>query len=149
MKKTNRNFLINSIKDLDNRECSIQESSLAFESCIWLGVDTHRMHLTLKMANVLYRPLRRFVRTGRLKTKNRTGHVRIEFLDRYNQKCSVEETIEEGEGLWLGVDVDLENKISERMRLNREMAKSLLNPLRRFINTGRLGTIGWKNIPQE
>lgn len=41
MKKstTNRGFKMVSFKDRYDQECSIQKSSLAFEDCIWLGVD--------------------------------------------------------------------------------------------------------------
>jgi hypothetical protein len=39
IKKTKRGFQIGTFYDRYGKECSIQKSSLAFEDCIWLGVD--------------------------------------------------------------------------------------------------------------
>lgn len=40
LKKTNRGFYIAEFKDRTQESCSIQESSVATESCIWLGIDS-------------------------------------------------------------------------------------------------------------
>lgn len=77
IKPTKRGFLRGEFRDRYDNECSIQESSLAFESCLWLGQDecAHhhvtgdcmaRMHLTREMAKDLLPLLRHFVKTGRL-----------------------------------------------------------------------------------
>jgi hypothetical protein len=74
-----RGFVGGEFKDRYGSDCSIQESSLATESCIWLGCDHEtideatgercgaRMHLTQKMAAVLIPLLQHFVDTGELK----------------------------------------------------------------------------------
>lgn len=75
-KKTQRGFLFGEFKDRYGAECSIQESSLATEAAIWLGVDKDhngqevqfgRMHLTQDMAKELIPVLRYFAMTGQLK----------------------------------------------------------------------------------
>jgi hypothetical protein len=66
LEKTNRGFAIGRFEDRYGRECSIQESSLADESCLWLGADD-RMHLTRAMAADLIPLLQEFADTGRLR----------------------------------------------------------------------------------
>lgn len=74
---TNRGFQRAEFKDRYGKDCSIQESSLATEECIWLGCDHKntdqagtpcgaRMHLTQEMAAELAVILTRFAATGRL-----------------------------------------------------------------------------------
>lgn len=74
---TNRGFLLCEFTDRYGAKCSLQESSLATEDCIWLGVDNDhnghevaygRMHLTKEMARQLLPLLRYFIREGRLGT---------------------------------------------------------------------------------
>lgn len=71
--KTNRGFGLVTFKDLYGDECSLQESSLATEACIWLGMDKPkevegtvlgRMHLNQKQAKSLIKLLNFFVKTG-------------------------------------------------------------------------------------
>ncbi len=68
---TSRGFGRGEFLDRYAAECSVQDSSLATENCIWLGVDrtnngeeSHRMHLTQEMAAALIPVLQRFVDTG-------------------------------------------------------------------------------------
>jgi hypothetical protein len=68
---TPRNFLYANFKDRYNQDCSLQESSLADEAAIWLGVDkdlngakSSRMHLTQEMAAELWPILKLFAQTG-------------------------------------------------------------------------------------
>lgn len=72
---TERGFLRADFEDHNGQACSIQESSLATEDCIWLGQNegTHhhghclaRMHLTREMARALVPLLMRFVNRGTL-----------------------------------------------------------------------------------
>jgi hypothetical protein len=74
---TSRGFLRGEFKDRYGEACSIQESSLATESCIWLGCDHEtvdkqgapcgaRMHLTQELATELIPLLQHFVDTGDL-----------------------------------------------------------------------------------
>lgn len=70
----NRGFFGYSFIDLYGYGCSIQESSLATEKSIWLGVSTspdgkdinERMHLNREMAKQLVIKLNKFIRTGKL-----------------------------------------------------------------------------------
>jgi hypothetical protein len=63
---TQRGFLRAEFTDRYGEKCSIQKSSLAFEDCIWLGVNEHRMHLTQEQAKALIPHLHHFVKTGEL-----------------------------------------------------------------------------------
>lgn len=79
--KTNRGFRLIEFNDRYKQSCSIQDSSLATESAIWLGVSNTgpnmegpngkvsedinaRMHLTMEMVEALIPVLQRFVKTG-------------------------------------------------------------------------------------
>jgi hypothetical protein len=94
--KTQRGFALVEFTDCYNESCSLQESSLATEACVWLGIDdvklleegwlpefpmrvrplpperakgirVHgRMHLNQEMAAELIPLLQHFVDTGRL-----------------------------------------------------------------------------------
>ena len=93
--KTQRGFDITNFKDRYGAGCSLQKSSLAFEECIWLGVDyanplllankehdtdkvwikypipdevilTTRMHLTQDMVKELLPYLQKFAETGEI-----------------------------------------------------------------------------------
>jgi hypothetical protein len=72
-----RGFMRADFKDRNGDACSIQESSLATEECIWLGLNegTHhhvtgdclaRMHLNREQAGELGRALLGFAKTGKL-----------------------------------------------------------------------------------
>lgn len=74
---TERGFGRGEFKDLYGQECSVQDSSLATEPAIWLGVDRGlrepgsgglvemhaRMHLGVDQAKCLIEVLQRFLRT--------------------------------------------------------------------------------------
>jgi len=93
LKTTHRGFPYVEFEDKYNHKCSLQKSSLAFEDCIWLGVDDPepkilasqtkeggngwvpypipsdvelctRMHLTKDQVRELLPILQRFVDTG-------------------------------------------------------------------------------------
>jgi hypothetical protein len=96
IRRTNRGFKVAEFIDRHGEKCSIQESSLATEYAIWLGLDdiklqvkgwhpawperyrkmtkeeqkniltAGRMHLTQEMAAALIPLLQHFVETGRL-----------------------------------------------------------------------------------
>ena len=72
-RKTECGFKRADFEDLYNSQCSLQESSLATENAIWLGVhknyqgaESTRMHLTEKQVAALLPHLKRFVETGKL-----------------------------------------------------------------------------------
>ena len=64
--RTQRGFALAEFKDRYDTKCSIQESSIATEYCLWLGVDDYRMHLTQDMVQKLLPLLDHFVKTGGL-----------------------------------------------------------------------------------
>lgn len=88
-KKTDRGFVCITFKDRYDNPCSLQESSLANEDAVWVGIHeatpkistpsgwhdyklpdkvfvNTRMHLTKEMAQSLIDALSVFVKTGRL-----------------------------------------------------------------------------------
>lgn len=75
IKKNSRHFKYVSFEDLNGSKCSVQESSLATDNAIWLGVDSPsseyriekasvRMHLNQKQVKKLIPFLQKFVETG-------------------------------------------------------------------------------------
>jgi hypothetical protein len=76
VKKTNRGFELMKFKDLYGSDCSLQQSSIATENCIWLGGEHEhihhvtqrsmgaRMHLNRRMVKELVRRLSRWLETG-------------------------------------------------------------------------------------
>ena len=66
---TARGFIYGTFNDLYDSECSIQESSLATDSAIWLGVNGRlgRMHLNREQVADLMGILEVFVRYGDLR----------------------------------------------------------------------------------
>lgn len=67
---TRRHFGIGHFRDRYDKRCTIQESSLATECCIWLGTDDERMHLTQEHVMDLLPALHHFVETGSLPRKS-------------------------------------------------------------------------------
>lgn len=68
---TERGFAYADFYDLYNKGCSIQESSLATDNAIWLGVYESRMHLNQEQVAELLPLLERFVKTGVLQPRKR------------------------------------------------------------------------------
>lgn len=64
IEQTSRGFAIVKWRDRYQTECSLQESSLASEDCIWLGAGEIRMHLTKEMVSDLLPFLQRFAISG-------------------------------------------------------------------------------------
>ena len=71
----------------------------------------------------------------------KAGLLRAEFKDRFGSECSVQESSMAGEEcIWVGVEVDFNGvEVPQRMHLTREMARDLIEVLRHFARTGRLG----------
>lgn len=76
-KQTQRGFMYGEFTDRYGKSCSIQESSLATEGAIWLGMNENeepqlgmgvapRMHLTQDQVAALLPVLQHFADTGRL-----------------------------------------------------------------------------------
>ena len=68
LKKTERGFRIREFRDLYRHECSMQESSLAFQPAVWLGVGDSRMHLDRRMAKRIGQYLLNFARQGDMRS---------------------------------------------------------------------------------
>ena len=67
------------------------------------------------------------------------GFNRGEFADRYNSKCSLQESsLADEAAIWLGVDVDSEGNECSRMHLTQKQVQDLLPLLQEFVNTGSL-----------
>lgn len=73
LKPTSRGFQRGLFVDRYGAECSIQESSLATESCVWLGCRGNMAHLTQDMAADLIPLLQHFVDTGHLPAATQVG----------------------------------------------------------------------------
>lgn len=81
LENTQRGFARADFDDLYGSHCSIQESSLATNNAIWLGVhegsaaydnkESSRMLLNQEQVASLLPLLERFVKTGRLQTRRR------------------------------------------------------------------------------
>jgi hypothetical protein len=65
IRRNQRGFAIGEFRDRYGNPCSIQESSLADEACIWLGINS-LMHLTQRHVADLLPLLQHFVATGSL-----------------------------------------------------------------------------------
>ena len=63
---TNRGFGIYEWRDFYGQDCSLQESSLAEPSCVWLGAGSDRMHLTQDQCRELGALLSYFAEEGKL-----------------------------------------------------------------------------------
>lgn len=60
---TERGFGFVEFEDYNGEKCSLQQSSLATKSCVWLGVDRYgRMHLSVKHAKMLVEELQKFIK---------------------------------------------------------------------------------------
>jgi hypothetical protein len=71
---TERGFGLLTFPDRYGQICEIQESSLATESCIWLGTGEDRMHLTQAQAAGLIKILTGFVLNGDLRDQLQGGY---------------------------------------------------------------------------
>ena len=64
---TDRGFAIARLVDRNGAVCSLQESSVATENLVWLGVSgVNRMHLSQDQVAALLPLLQHFVETGAL-----------------------------------------------------------------------------------
>ena len=63
---TENGYKIIEFQDLYAKNCSIQESSLATDNAIWIGVNDNRMHLNKEQVIELIPILKKFADTGEL-----------------------------------------------------------------------------------
>ena len=125
--------------DAEGCSCSMNDSSLASDSAIWMGVDrikgakhTVRMHLTRGMALGIAREVRDHA-------EGRSTEGRVDtFVDRSGSQCAVECV---GATLLVGVILGFERHVGTPMTLTREMCRDLLPFLIGFVQNGHL-TVG-------
>ena len=79
---TPRGFELVTFKDVNNQDCSLQQSSAILDyeddhawdhpgsSGIWLGIDHNRMHLNRKQIEILINYLQQWHKTGKLFYRN-------------------------------------------------------------------------------
>lgn len=83
--KTDRGWWLGTFYDLYGKQCSVQESSLATDDAIWLGVDFEegtRMHLNRDQAEMLARVLIEFMGSGDLEGCEKTLLVSSSWVKR-------------------------------------------------------------------
>lgn len=133
MTRTNRGFSLLRFADADGAACSIQDSSLAEEACVWLGRDgaDHqvRMHLTQDMARILVGHIRSDVRES------------LHFLDRYGSKCVVNPSEPGMHSMEVGIVLDFEGRDQRPMRLTSREKDVLIPILSRFADQGSISGI--------
>lgn len=71
------------------------------------------------------------------------GFLRADFMDRYGEKCSIQESsLAEENAIWLGCDKGLHHHVTgtclARMHLTRPQVAALLPALTHFVATGEL-----------
>lgn len=72
---TERGFVLYEFDDRYGAPSSLQESSLATEAAVWIGVTENRAHLTQDMVRALLPALTHFVETGRLPRPGGAGDI--------------------------------------------------------------------------
>ncbi len=92
---TERGFEIIEFKDLYDKACSLQQSSLALyavpgTSAVWLGAGSERMHLSVEQVKSLVSRLLRWAETGSFKGSNADDEAeaqrrRDECIGRYGK----------------------------------------------------------------
>lgn len=131
---TSRNFPLVRFTDSLGRSCSLQESSLASESCIWFGRDVinepepKRMHLTQGMvAEIL----------DELDAPER--ELPMTFDDRYGSGCIVrKKPSKDGTMHEIGIVVDFEGYPGECMTIDGTLMAALRPMLDRFVEHGTI-----------
>ena len=133
---TNRGFGLAHFTDVAGNDCSIQDSSLATEACIWFGMTrtydlkkADRMHLTMGMA-----------RKVALAMKAALAGAPVEpttFTDRYGSTCSIHTDVLRIDALVaIGVTTSLEGDPGIPMQLGAAQIEVLLVPLMAFLTSG-------------
>jgi hypothetical protein len=64
VKQEGTDFPIAQFTDFYDHPCSVEQSSIFFPKCIWLGRDGYQMHLSVEQVKELLPVLERFVEYG-------------------------------------------------------------------------------------
>ena len=109
IEKTQRGFALAKFVDRYDIKCSIQDSSIATEACLWLGVDDPQPQITARDA----------VAIGREDLLKPVGDP-----ERLNG--------------WVSYPLPAQVSLSTRMHLTVEQVKALLPVLQTFVETGSI-----------
>lgn len=143
LERTNRGFSLVQFVDVTDTDCSLQDSSLASESCCWLGValdprslpeDVTRMHLTVEMT-------RRVARAMCAALEGRFFED-FEFEDRYGICCKVRSPSIDGAIISMGVLRTFNGGRPYPVHLGRTTVERLMPFLLGFIATGTISGEG-------
>ena len=108
--KNLRGFEVKHFNDMYDEDCSIQESSLATDDCIWLGIHTPKIRVMCKDMPAF-----------------------IEKMDSLRQTWK-----DIPDCGWYEINLPEEAFVDSRMHLNKEHAEMLIKELQYFVATGRL-----------
>jgi hypothetical protein len=146
IEETARGFALAKFVDAAGLQCSLQDSSLASEACIWLGVASipgigdcvTRMHLTQDMALQVARALQAALGNG--------GMAPQGFVDRYGSSCTITFLDEAGGAVVaVGVVRAFEGR-GTPMMLSRRNVEALLPRLLGFIAEGTITGHGGASV---
>lgn len=142
IEQTNRGFSLVRFVDAVGSDCSLQDSSIASESCCWFGIahspkredDVTRMHLTVEMTR----------RIGRAMCAALEGRPfeDFEFEDRYGICCKVRSPSVDGALVTLGVLRTFSGSRSYPMHLGKVAIERLMPFLLGFMATGTISGEG-------
>ncbi len=142
IEQTNRGFSLVRFVDAVGSDCSLQDSSIASESCCWFGIahspkrkdDVTRMHLTVEMTR----------RIGRAMCAALEGRPfeDFELEDRYGICCKVRSPSIADAIITMGVLRTFNGSRSYPMHLGRTAVERLMPFLLGFIATGTISGEG-------
>lgn len=153
IQENERGFSVSSFTDAAGHRCSIQDSSLATEACIWFGVDTmsdgwegRRMHLTQGMATQVAATLHRI---ATLDANSDQHEQSATFEDRYGCTCTVSSIGPvEGAIARVGVTMARDGSSSAPMHLTARQIEEVMVPLLAFIDNGTISIPARRTIEQ-
>jgi hypothetical protein len=137
--QTLRGAAVARFNDVAGSRCSMQDSSVANEACVWFGVDKdehgedgERMHLTARMAT-------RLAHLMRDHAEGRTDRPYAPFTDRNGSECTFDVT-GEGDAL-VGVTSTIgQGPVVSLMILDKATCAQMLEPLLAFIGGGSINS---------
>jgi hypothetical protein len=142
---TQRGFAVVAFTDAQGRPCSLQDSSIADEACIWFGrdgsakVERKRMHLTAEMAAFVLAAI-----------DARRPDTRLVFEDRYGSSCCVmTEGRQEDLVHHVGIITDFEGMPGESMAIDGRLIEALRPMLTAFIGSGTIASAQIGTVEQH
>lgn len=134
---TKRGFWFVSFADMNGEESTVQQSSLATENCLWVGIRESkngiRGHLTEEQWSIFLGELNKFVNGEKIEP--------TQFRDRYRSIFEIcpekSDTLKYGVKV-SGIDPEEIFRISRYTVINKEMAKELIELFEHIIRKGEL-----------